>query len=26
LQLSDVVWCLPLPLAKGRHQFPDQMV
>ena len=26
LQLSDVVWCLPLPLAEGRHQFPDQMV
>ena len=26
LQLSDVVWCLPLPLAEGRNQFPDQMV
>lgn len=26
LRLSDVIWCLPLPLAEGRHQFPDQMV
>ena len=26
LRLTDVVWCLPLQLAKGRHQFPDQMI
>lgn len=26
LWLSDVVWCLPMTLAEGRHQFPDQMV
>ena len=26
LRLNDVIWCLPLPLAEGRHQFPDQMV
>ena len=26
LRLTDVVWCLPLQLDQGRHQFPDQMV
>ena len=26
LRLTDVVWCLALQLAKGRHQFPDQMI
>ena len=26
LQLSDVVWCLPLPLVGGHHKFPDQMI
>ncbi len=26
LRISDIVWCLPLPLVEGRHQFPNQMV
>ncbi|WP_406645316.1 DUF952 domain-containing protein [Aliisedimentitalea scapharcae] len=26
LRLDDVLWCKPLPLVNGAHQFPDQMV
>lgn len=26
LQLSEVAWCLPLPLENGAHHFPDEMV
>ena len=26
LRISDIVWCLPLPLVEGRHQFPNQMI
>jgi uncharacterized protein (DUF952 family) len=26
LRLSDVVWCLPLPLVDGHHKFPDHMI
>lgn len=25
LRLEDVLWCQPLPLHDGRHQFPEDM-
>ena len=26
LQLSEVIWCIPLPLVDGVHSFPAEMV
>ena len=26
LNITDVEWCLPLPLVKGRHEFPEKFI
>lgn len=26
IRMSDVIWCLPLPLIDGVHDFPKEMV
>ena len=26
LNITDIEWCLPLPLVKGRHEFPEKFI
>ena len=26
LNITDVEWCLPLPLVEGRHKFPEKFI